>query len=63
MAVENVELNAGDNRTQVAFEMAKLLWNNSHDDGPKMTDDSFFELVHECWRCLGSLGHGKHKFE
>ncbi|MGJ8586983.1 MAG: hypothetical protein ACSHXW_02420 [Yoonia sp.] len=59
MAVEKVELNAGDNHSHVAYQMAKDLWFNEYGSDPKMTDEKFYGLVYECWCCLSYRGPGK----
>lgn len=58
MSVENVSLNSGDDRARVAYEMAAKLWFNETGMNPKMSDKTFFELVHNCWRCVGPNGPG-----
>jgi hypothetical protein len=59
MAVENVALNSGDNRSRVAYEMAKELWVDEKHSSPKMSDEDFLKLVHTCWKCFGASGPGK----
>jgi hypothetical protein len=59
MAVEKVDLNSGDDRSRVAYEMAKQLWWEEKQGHPKMTDEDFLELVHKCWKCFGGAGPGK----
>ena len=59
MADQNVELNAGDNKSQDAYEMTRKLWYNEFDRSPKMSDEKFYHLVHECWRCLNHYGPGR----
>lgn len=60
MAVENVELNSGDNKSDVAYRMALGLWNASHAGAnPRIADKvEFLDLVQECARSLSTLaGH------
>lgn len=57
MAVEKVNLNAGDDRARVAYEMAMMMWYNSHDgDQPKTEDQvEFLDLVQNCARAISPV--------
>lgn len=50
MAVENVKLNAGDNKSEVAYKMALSMWQESKQgEYPKLEDqEEFLKLVGRC---------------
>lgn len=54
MAVEKVNLNAGDNKSDVAYKMALSMWVESKGGyRPKIEDkDAFLDLVQDCARAL-----------
>ncbi|WP_170571105.1 hypothetical protein [Ruegeria atlantica] len=54
MAVENVKLNSGDNKSEVAYQMALSMWQQSN-QGKSPNRDSkaeFLDLVQDCVRAL-----------
>jgi len=54
MAVEKVDLNAGDNKSDVAYKMALTMWTASNGGfSPKVEEKSaFLGLVQDCVRAL-----------
>lgn len=54
---DSVELNAGDNKSEVAFRMARNLWNATERGAPYENDNKsdFLDLVQECV-CALSIG-------
>ncbi len=57
MAVENVKLNAGDNKSDVAYKIALSMWKHSNGHNPPSLEnkDEFLELVRECVTVLSGI--------
>lgn len=52
--VDNVKLNAGDNKSQVAYDMARDIWFRSDTDLNYENRKEFLDLVQECVQALQS---------
>ena len=57
MPAENIKLNAGDNKSEVAYKMAMELWRAQDAQGLKPSPNldnkkEFLDLVQECVRAL-----------
>jgi hypothetical protein len=56
MAVENVELNSGDDRARVAYEMAREIWIGGDRSIDLENRAEFLDLVAECVKTLNTFG-------